>query len=289
MKKFKLNSFEKFVIRNKKVLVTCVWISYFILLILLFHFKSNIVIPTGTFFLALPLLLIYLYIVFLPMYKNAKVVNAYRNLDIDTALDGACSLLEVSKSKDYTLAPICHNDKAAFLIEAGRLSEAEEELKLFFRLFDTKKLSSSLLFVVHINYANLKIYQGDENGYREQIEITNGYYNKICKSGNKNQISKLNQIYNGTKYFAEAVFYAYSEDFEQKVLNHIKSIDSKDKKVNELLDSFFGYFHLFTYFARFENTEKAVYYAEKVTEIGNDGLLAYRRAKEYLENANKCN
>lgn len=289
MKKFKLNAFEKFVIRNETVLVSCVWIVYFILLILFSHFKSNIVIPTNTFFLSLPLLIIYFYILSLPIFKNAKITNAYRNLDIDTALDGACSLLEISKSKDYSLAPMCRNNKAAFLIESGRLSEAEEELKLFFRLFDTKKLSDSLLFTVHINYANLKIYQGDENGYREQIEITNGYYNKICESGSKKQISKLNQIYSGTKYFAEAVFYAYSEDFEQKVLNHIKSIDGKDKKVIELFDYFFGYFHLFIYFARFENPEKAVYYAKKVTEIGNDGLLAYRKAKEYLENADKCN
>lgn len=286
MKSFKLNAFEKFVIRRKKVLFICLYIAFFISVIIFSHLQGIATVPTDTFILVVPTLIIFLYIEFLPILKNAKITNAYQNLDIAYALDGAIKLADASNPKDHELSPTFHNNKATYLIESGRLNEAEKELELIFQTFDAKKLSPTVLFDIHVNYALIKIQSGDENAFREQLKIIEGYYDKIKRKASM-YISKdtLNSLY----LTAEAHFNPYSENFEQRVLDHIKFFGDKEKKKIDPCDYFFGYFILFTYFARFENTEKAIYYAEKVTEIGNDGLLAYRKAKEYLENADKCN
>lgn len=286
MKSFKLNSLERFVIRRKKVLFICLYIAFFISVIIFSHLKGIVTVPTDTFVLALPTIVIFLYIEFLPIFKNAKITNAYRNLDIDLSLDGAIKLADASNPKDLEFSPTFHNNKATYLIESGRLNEAEKELELIFQTFDAKKLSSTVLFDIHVNYALIKIQSGDENAFREQLKIIEGYYDKIKRKASM-YISKdtLNSLY----LTAEAHFNPYSENFEQRVLDDIKFFGDKEKKKIDPCDYFFGYSLLFTYFTRFENTEKAVYYANEIVKIGNDSFYEYRKAKEYLENADKCN
>lgn len=286
MKNFKLNAFEKFVIRNKKVLYIFILIAFFVSVIIFSHLKAIVTVPTDTFILAVPTLVIFLYIELLPIIKNAKITNAYRNLNIDLSLDGAIRLADASNPRDFEFSPTFHSNKAIYLICAGKFGEAEEELKLIFQTFDSKKLSPSVLFDIHVNYALIKIQSGDENAFHEQLKIVEGYYEKIKRKASM-YISK--DTLESLILTGEANFSAYSENFEQKVLDHIKFFGGKEKKKIDLCDYFFGYSLLFTYFARFENTEKAVYYANEIIKIGNDSLFEYRKAKEYLENANKCN
>lgn len=286
MKSFKLNAFEKFVIRYKKLFIALLFLAFFVWQITFSLIEEYVTVPAGTFIHSLLLSLLFLYIYFMPEFKNFRANKAYKNLDLGLVLDGACKLAEVSSPKDVVISSTIRNNKAAYLIEAGRFSEAESELKLFFHIFDTRKLRPLMLFTVHINFAILRIYNGDENAFREQLKIIEGYYDKIKRKASM-YISKdtLNSLY----LTAEAHFNPYSEDFEQRVLDDIKFFGDKEKKKIDPCDYFFGYSLLFTYFARFENTEKAVYYANEIVKIGNDSFYEYRKAKEYIENANKCN
>lgn len=290
MKSFKLNAFEKFVIRYKKLFIALLFLAFFVWQITFSLIEEYVTVPAGTFIHSLLLSLLFLYIYFMPEFKNFRANKAYKNLDLGLVLDGACKLAEVSSPKDVVISSTIRNNKAAYLIEAGRFSEAESELKLFFHIFDTRKLRPLMLFTVHINFAILRIYNGDEKGYREQLKIIESYYDKIKKSKSKAEISIADRDFSNIKFFEQAHFGQYSDNFEQRVLfDRIKFFGSKDRPKIYPIDYFDIYSILFTYFARFENTEKAVYYANEIVKIGNDSLFEYRKAKEYLENADKCN
>lgn len=131
MKNFKLNAFEKFVIRYKKLFIALLFIAFFVWQITFSLIEEYVTVPAGTFIHSLLLSLLFLYIYFMPEFKNFRANKAYKNLDLGLALDGACKLAEVSSPKDVVISPTIRNNKAAYLIEAGRFSEAESELKLF--------------------------------------------------------------------------------------------------------------------------------------------------------------
>lgn len=286
MKSFKLNAFEKFVIRNKKVLYIFILIAFFVVNILFSHFKYPMIIPTDTFIFAVPVLIIFLYTELLPIFKKAKIVAAHSKLNMDFSLDGITKLINALNPKDTEFLPTLRNNKASYFIDAGNFAEAEEELKLIFQDFDAKKLSPSNLFDIHLNFALIKIQNGDEEGYKEQLRIVEGYYEKIKKSA---YICIMRHTLNTVLLYAAARFEPYSVDFEQRVLTHLRFFEGKKNKKIDPLDYFNAYSILFNYFARFENTEKAVYYANEIVKIGNDSFYEYRKAKEYLENADKCN
>lgn len=286
MKKFKLNAFEKFVIHNKKKLFVFLYIAFFVSVVIFSHLKSVITIPTDTFIFAVPMFIIFLYIELLPVIKSAKITKAHGELNMDFTLDGISKLVDASNPKDNEISPNLRNNKAAYLIDAGKFTEAEEEIQLIFKIFDIKKLSPATLFDIHANFALIKIQNGDEEGYKEQIKIVEGYYEKIKKRVNMYITQDTLQ---SVSIAASARFEPYSEDFEPKVLEHIKTFGGKEKKKIFPYDYFSAYSILFNYFARFENSEKAVYYANELVKIGNNSLFEYRKAKEYLENADKCN
>lgn len=289
MKKFKLNSFEKFVIGHKKVLIVLSFIAFFVIQIVMTAIQGPLIIPQDTFLLSLILLALVFYICTLPKLKNLKVLTAYAKLDLDTALEGASLLLDAASQKDYSYSPTFYNNKAVFLIETGNFCESEKIFSLIFQMFDTKKIRPSMLFAVHANWAVLKAYTGDVNGFTEQLRITESYYKKVKDSKNKAEIRSADYVFNNAKLIEQAYFGTYSEDFERKVLEHIKTFGGKEKKEISPYDYFSAYSILFNYFARFENSEKAVYYASEAVKLGNPSLFEYRRAKEYLKNANECN
>lgn len=289
MKQFKLNPFEKFVIRHKKAVNILSFAVFFLAYIIISICKDFINIPLDTFIPFFLYIASFIYIELMPAIKNDKVVQAHQNLDISYAIDGINKLSEVVNPKDTVLAPLYRNNKAAFLIEAGQFEEAEAEIKRFFQIFDTRKLLPTTLLTIHINYAILKIHEKDEEGYKEQLKIVESYYDKVKKSKLKTNIRIADNALTHVLKGDAAHFGPYSDGFEQKVLNDIKFFGDKKKKKITPYDYFSAYSALFDYFVRFENTEKALYYADKMIKIGNSGFLDYRNAKEYLENADKCN
>lgn len=289
MKKFKLNAFEKFVIRHKKLTVILSFVATTVTTSIISIIKGGVTVPTDTFFPSVPWMAVILYAFFLPIYINQKAVQAFHNLEIDYALDGICKLADAANPKDILVAPLYHNNKAYFLMVTGKNEEALEEMKSFFRIFDTRKLSSVILLMIHANYALLKIRENDEKGYNEQLKIVQGYYDKVRKTKLNPDIRNADLALTELLNASAAHFEPYSEDFEQKILYQIEFFGGKRKKKITPYDYLSAYSLLFDYFVRFENTEKALYYAHKITEIGNSGFLAYRIAKEYLENADKCN
>lgn len=289
MKPFKLNAFEKFVIRRKKAIEISLWIfflaSYFIIDI----FKHYINKPIAYIILITVVFIGLVYIELVPVLKNAKITKAHEDLDIDYALDGITKLIDALNPKDTERASNYRNNKIAFLMDAGKYAQAEEEIKTFFQIFDTKKLSPDALFTVHLNLAQLKSLNGNKDDFKSQLKIVEGYYEQVKKSNFKNLIGYADHCFNGLVNSETCLYGDYDEGFEQRVLDHIKFFGGEEAKKIPPLDYLNAYSTLFTYFNRLGNTEKADYYARKVTEIGNSGYYMYRIAKEYLENADRSN
>ena len=289
MKPFKLNAFEKFVIHRKKAIEISLYIfliiSYFIIDICKHYINK----PIAYVILIAVVLICVFYNEIMPVLKNAKVTKAHENLDMDYALDGINKLIDAVNPKDTERASNYRNNKIAFLMDAGKYEEAEKEIKTFFENFDTKKLSSDALFTVHLNLAQLKTLKGNKDDYKSQKSIVEGYYEQVRKSKLKNLIGYADHCFDGLVNSETAFHGDYDESFEQKVLDHIKFFGGEEVKKIPPIDYLNAYFTLFTYFNRLGNTEKADYYAHKVTEIGNSGYQYYRIAKEYLENADRSN
>lgn len=289
MKKFKLNGFEKFVIRNRKVLLIADFATFFILNIIASYFE----IPFGTTACGVIFFASWMYISMLAAVKNNKIVR-FQNEEMDmvSAIDGINKLLDTVDPKDQNFAALYCSNRIAFLINLGEFRKAEEEVKMFFNTFDLKKVSSFTMFVFHTNYATLKLHYEDAAGYNEQLKIVYAYHSKLK---NMPGMSKKNIAFADNRLFsllneAESVFGEYNPYFEQKVLDGLNFLGQKKRKKEPMPYEYFGvYSELFYYFKRFNNAEKAEYYAKALTQIGNEQLYDYRVAKEYLENENRDN
>ena len=289
MKQFKLNAFEKFVIRHKKAVNILSYFFFFCAVIIIAICDNFITIPIDGFIPFVLFLACQIYIVLMPALKNQRIMKAHGNLEINYALDGATKLAQAVNLRDTVNASLFSNNKTAFLIEAGKFEDAQEEIKRFFQVFDTRKLDPSTLFAIHFNYAIIKLSCGDEEAYKEQFCIVKSYYDKIKGSKLKLIIATADKNFNNLLINETARFGAYSEDFEQRVLNDFQVFNCNKKKSPRPLDYFDMYFALFVYFKRFNNTEKATHYAREAVKIGNSELYNYRIAKEYLEHADRSN
>lgn len=289
MKPFKLNAFEKFVIRRKKAIEILLSVFFIVSYFIIDMCKHYINKPIAYIVLIAVVLICVIYYELMPVLKNAKVTKAHENLDMDYALDGITKLIDAVNPKDIASSANYRNNKIAFLMDAGKYREAEEEIKTFFQIFDTKKLSPDALFTVHLNLAQLKSLNGNKDDYKSQLKIVEGYYEQVKKSNFKNLIGYADHCFNGLVNSETCLYGDYDEGFEQRVLDHIKFFGEEEVKKIPPLDYLNAYSTLFTYFNRLGNTEKADYYARKVTEIGNSGYQYYRIAKEYLENADRSN
>lgn len=289
MKQFKLNAFEKFVICHKKAIKVFLYAFLFLSAVITSICSNYVKIPPIDFVILTLTVVCLMYTEIMPAIKSDKVLKAYRNLNMEYALDGISALTDAVNPRDRALASLYHNNKTAFLIDAGNYEEAEKEIKLFFQIFDTRRLPPVTLFTIHVNLAQLKLLLGDEETYQAQLHIVEGYYGKVSKLKAKYFINFADNAFIGLVNSAFSLYGDYNEGFEQNVFNHMKFFGGKENKKLFPIDYLNAYSTLFTYFNRLGNTEKADYYARKVTKIGNSGYYMYRIAKEYLENADRSN
>lgn len=286
--KFKLNGFEKFIIKNHKVMRVIALIPYAISVCLSSYYDVF-----GEIAFIVTLIALF-YIAMLPQLKNIKLVKLNNvEMDLYEFINGSNMMIEATNPKDVQNITTFCISRIIALINMGEFDRAENELRLFWQSFDLKKIPANVLADTHIAMANIMLEKGDMKSFNDQMNLVYQYQKNA--QGFAILKNTLNHNINGIHLFAEAVTADENRnenDYEARVLEHLNTnpINNKPRK-KQAQPMYFvsAYNKLFNFFKRTGNTQKATYYAQQILNIGNEQLIDYRRAKEYLENENSSN
>ena len=285
---FKLNGLEKFIITNNKLSKVIVAILYFSTLILRNKYPFIGTVTTIISFFVL------LYVFLLPNLKNMQLVKL-NNIDMNPVafINGANLMLDVIDSKDLTNVTTFCMHRIVALINIGEYERAENEIRLIWQNFDLGKIPAGVLAEMHILMANIALERNDIKTFNEQMNLVYQYREKA--QGFVMLKNTLDYNIKNILLYAEAITADSNRsenDYESRILVHLNTnpINNKPiKKEPQPMSLFSAYSKLFEFFKHTGNTEKAIYYAQQLINIGNEQLFDYRKAKEYLENENSSN
>lgn len=288
--KFKLNGLEKFLIRHKFPIII---ITACIFLIVVYSLVFN-----GLILVALISIPIYWLVsrllVNVSMIKNNQILKIRNShLDLNEALNATNQLIDIINIKDFqSLAVLCNN-RIAFLIEMGEFQKAESEIRIFWQSFNIKKILSPTLVAIHTNMAAIALEKRDLKTYEEQFRLVCHYNqkitNKVMKRHSDFAISNLtqnaesvvaNENSNAESYTARVWQTTRTDSLKGKILSDDEITPHSYLTVYE---------KLFNFSKNKGDLEKTKAYAEHIVNIANEQFYIYRKAKEYLENANRSN
>ena len=288
--KFKLNRTEKFLIRYYKPM----FFSYFIILVLASLFFDFVGWSTiGRIFNTI-LLIFMFYVIFVPMSK-AKQIQQLNDVDFDilSMIDACNQMIDAYNPKDIThLSSFCLF-RIIGLINLGDFDRAEQEIKSFWQYFNLKKIHPSDIAQTHSLMANIALEKDDIKLFEDEMRIVYEYGNKPAIVGTFKH--SYNYNVKGMELLSEAYFANRNncaQDYEHRVFEHMntnpltgKPLKKKSKPMYYLM----ACSKLFMFYKNTDNNQKATYYAQQLLSIGNEQLNDYRKAKEYLENADRSN
>lgn len=287
---FKLNSFERFVIKYKSPIIIIIAIVFVIGMFILALNDAPFIAPLSfvLYFILTRL------IVSIAIIKNNKILKIRNTqLDLNTALNATTQLIDITNSKDFQSLALFCNNRIAYLIEMGEFEKAENEIKFFWQSFNTKKVSPLTLVAIHTNMASLALEKRDFEAYEEQFGLVCDYHNKstnkIVKRHSKHSIINLQQL-------AEAIVANENSNFEEYSARVLQAIHFEPIKEKVLTDEQIpphshlqAYEKLFIFTQSIGDTEKAKAQAQQIINIANEQFYIYRKAKEYIENENRSN
>lgn len=289
--KFKLNGFEKFIIRHNKLICIIAIIAVIISVTLSIKFEDY------SLFTSLTMLiywLVFLFTLRIPLDKVNQITKlCNEQCDMYACIDACNQMIEAYNPKSITqLSNLCLN-RIVCLINIGDYDRAEKELNLFWQSFNLKKLNGLDLASTHILMANIALGKENPTLFNEQMALVREY------SNNSTIVGPLRRNYEhnvaSISLMAEAMNANESSnayDFEMRVLallNTNPMTGKPRKKPAERLFYFSANNKLFEFYKNSGNKEKATYHAYQLLNLGNEQFEDYRRAKEYLENANRSN
>lgn len=287
---FKINKFERFIIKNRKLLViitACIFI---------FAMTSCAImlIPYGsTILLVLYWLIIQLFVVVILKKSNQILEIRNKYLQPEKALDATNQLIATTNKKDFQNVAVFLNNRVAFLIDMGEFEQAENEILMFLQKFENKRLLPSTYIAIHTNLATIALEKKDFNAYEEQFKI-------ICRNAsetkNKRRKRQIHHMIVSLQQHAEAVVANETCDFGDYVtrvwaINHYDPLKNKNLTDEQTLPYSYlvAYENLFIFTQNTGDTERAKTYAQQIINIANEQFYIYRKAKEYLENGNSSN
>lgn len=287
---FKLNGFEKFIIKYRIPIIRITGLIYIIGMII----SSILLIPFGA-----PLLLVFFFFtlqvyLFVILKKiNQPLIIRNKHLQPEKALDATNQLIETTSEKNIQDMAVLLNNRAAFLINMGEFEQAENEIRMFWQKYGNKKLANHIRVAIHTNMAVIALKKRDFKSYEEQFRIICEYENKKAKKQIKRQMQHA--IISLTQY-AEAVVASENSNFEDYAVrvwqtNHYEP--TRDKNLTDEQMPAYSYLvaykNLFTFTKNQGDDEKAKTYAQQILNISNEQFYIYHKAKEYLENGNSSN
>ncbi len=286
--KFKLNGFEKFIIRNNKLLRIVIMVVYFFALCLR---NDNAILGSA---LSTITLLALFYIFMLPSLKNLQLAKLNDvELNMHSFINGTTEILSVTDPKDLQNITAGCIGRIVALINVGDFDTAEQEIKLFWQKYDLKKVNLLHLVQTHTMMANIALEKGNRDLFESEMQIVYNYSKKPT------MIVAFKHSYNHLVEDMQLLVEAYNatpnsnaQEFETRVFEHLNTNPLTGKPLKKLakpMYSLMAYNYLFIFYKNQNNTEKATYYAQQVLNIGNEQIDSCRKAKEYIENENSSN
>lgn len=288
-----IKPFEKLLIKHRKPAIVFLSIIY-VFLMGLFAYISNdsllvAVILTIAFFVVLVLLTL------IPEIRNTKIVKLRtETLELYKSFNANNELIELTMKSNKDFAATYCSNRIAYLIDMGNFEQAENEIYLFWRTFVPNKTTELIFIYTHIHMTIIALEKRDFKVYNEQMNIIWNYLNNNNK---KNKLAKKQidhsfkglqfsfDIINATPETDTEALSAFRWDLAFTDPISLTRIQGNIPPYN-LMCAYYDFFELY----KNTNNEKlAQQNAQQVVNIGNEQFIYYRRAKEYLENANRSN
>ena len=287
---FKINAIERFVIKNRKLLVIITACIFILLMIL----SAIMIIPYGsTTLLIIYWLIIQLFAVVIWKKSNQALAIRNKHLQLEKALEATNMLIEAINKKDFQNAAVFLNNRIAYLMDMGKFEQAENEAFIFFQKFENKRLLPTTRLAIHSNLATVALEKKDFKSYEEQFRIICQYEGEVK---NKRMKRQIHHMIVSLQQHAEAVVANETCDFGDYVTrvwatNHYDPLKNKNLTDEQTLPYSYlvAYENLFIFTQNTGDTERAKTYAQQIINIANEQFYIYRKAKEYLENGNSSN
>ena len=287
---FKINKIEKFIIKNRKLLViitACIFIFAMTLCAIM-------LIPYGsTILLVLYWLIIQLFVVVILKKSNQVLEIRNKHLQPEKALDATNQLIATTNEKDFQNVAVFLNNRVAFLMDMGEFELAENEIRAFWLKFGNKKLLPNTYVAIHSNMAAIALEKKDFKSYEEQFRTICQYESQVK---NKRMKRQIHHMIVSLQQYAEAIVANETCDFGDYVTriwatNHYDPLKNKNLTDEQTLPYSYlvAYENLFIFTQNTGDTERAKTYAQQIINIANEQFYIYRKAKEYLENGNSSN
>lgn len=168
------------------------------------------------------------------------------------------------------------------------LGDTEKVINLYTEIKRAnKKIEKSYDLHLGLFLCTAYLNRGEKHLYDTEINKI-----QVKLSESKTARNCLKRQFQEVKLLEEALYGNNNPKFEKNVFGYLYKIKPNGKITNKKpsdIQKIAAYGLLFIYYKSNGNSEKATEYARKTTEICNEQFVVYRKAKEYLENANKCN
>lgn len=288
----KFNKLEKFMWYHQRTILLVCWLVAVLPAIIL-NFVDIISLFQFLFLMLLEAVVLTVAIYMITLSSRIRnFVRVYNyQLNMQAFLEGTNLLIEATnpKHKNQMMAN-CYN-RIITLCNMGDYDRAEYEINCFLQTFNHNNIT--FMIKVYIRMAQIALIEGNYEVYNEYIIKIQTLLESI--TGLKAVKNSLNYDYTNFILFTDAVICNKNineAEYEAKVfevLNTSQFTGKPRKKEIMPIEYISAYYKLFLFFKNRENAEKTVFYANLLIKFGNIQLIAYREAKEYLENANRSN
>lgn len=289
----KLNKFDKFLWKHQRAILTTTWIVAILPMLIMNVIDFDMFLP----YLAIIVLEFLVFVIaILEIIVSSKIrtfakVHNYQ-LNMQAFLDGTKLLIEATNPKNKTQLAVNSYNLITTYFTMGDYDRAENEINLFLQHFGDNK-DVSLKIKIYAKMAQIALIKGNYEIYNEYIRRIHTLLESV--RGLKMVINMLNYDYMNLMLWVDA--FTCGENINEvgyeakvfEVLNTSQFTGKPRKKEIMPIEYISAYYRLFLFFKNKKNTEKATFYANLLMTFGNAQLIAYREAKEYLENENRSN
>lgn len=287
MKEFKINAFERFIIRNHKEIRITLYVGGLaaaISLIIMLDTMPIWAILAFAFGIAIPMTLVDLAAAF-KFSKILKMTN--EQLDLSSALDASEKMLSILKPNQLDYIGTAMLFKSTILFDMGAEQEAKKCSCEFLNMCDVKKAPYSQMADHHMLQASIALNNYDFREYEFQKSRIERCISNASKSTKylfaKNGLAErldLNYRLRSAQSYDKAL------EEERLKLPEYKNGRPQPESKRTPLSYISAYSSLFEYCSRLNIQERAHYYARQICRIANDQFKTYAEAKEYLDNEN---
>lgn len=274
-----ISRFERFCIRHQ----TIINILLFVAAVFCFSISADIAVKAVILFAVVALDVFFSFVQSRPRIRANKFYCD--NLDSKSAVSLTKELLKIRRGGELYEKQEIYNDLFGYYISLG---DNEKVIDLYTEIRrKNKKIDKSYDLQLRLFLCAAYLNRGEKLLYDKEIgKIQSG----ILKFKTTKRL--LDDELKEVKLLEESLYGGNDSAFEEKVFDFLYRKKSNGKLGNKKpsnIQIISAYGLLFSFYKLNGNIEKADEYANKIAEMGNEQLIVYRRAKEYLENANKGN